>query len=161
MDTRSLMFASLSIGIGATLLMDAWTWLLKRRGVRTLDYAMVGRWVGHWRRGIWRHASIATAAPVAYERWAGWSLHYLVGVVFALAFVLLAGEGWLGAPRLGPALAFGVCTVLLPLCVMQPALGAGLFARRTPTPLLNCLRSVATHLVFGLGLYLAAWVLRG
>ncbi|AIR91444.1 DUF2938 domain-containing protein [Pseudomonas cremoricolorata] len=161
MNTLSLMFASLPIGVGATLLMDAWTWLLKRRGVRTLDYAMVGRWVGHVRRGVWRHASIATVAPVAYEGLVGWSIHYLAGVVFALVFVLLAGEGWLMAPTLWPALAFGVCTVLLPLCLMQPALGAGLFARRTATPLRNCLRSVATHSLFGVGLFLAAWVLRG
>ncbi len=49
----------------------------------------------------------------------------------------------------------GVLTVLVPLCVMQPAMGAGLAPRKTPTPWRNSLRSLASHTVFGLGLYLA------
>jgi hypothetical protein len=36
------------IGGGATVVMDLWTLFLKRVfGVRPLDYAMVGRWIGH------------------------------------------------------------------------------------------------------------------
>jgi hypothetical protein len=54
-----------------------------------------------------------------------------------------------------PALAVGVATVVVPLFVMQPAMGAGFAASRTPTPLKNCLRSLATHAVFGVGMYLA------
>jgi hypothetical protein len=51
---------------------------------------------------------------------------------------------------------FGVATVAAPLLVMQPAMGAGFAASRTPTPLKNCLRSTVNHAVFGLGLYGAA-----
>jgi hypothetical protein len=39
---------------------------------------------------------------------------------------------------------------------MQPAMGAGFFASRTPTPARNCLKSVVTHVVFGVGLFLSA-----
>ena len=53
----------------------------------------------------------------------------------------------------------GIVTVAVPLFVMQPALGAGFASSRTPTPLKNCLRSVATHAVFGLGMYWAALLL--
>jgi hypothetical protein len=53
-------------------------------------------------------------------------------------------------------LSFGVVSVLVPLCVIQPALGAGYFAANTPAPVKSCLRSLATHCVFGCGLYLAA-----
>ena len=42
---------------------------------------------------------------------------------------------------------------------MQPAMGSGFAASRTPTPLKNCLRSLANHTVFGLGLYLSALVI--
>lgn len=45
-----------------------------------------------------------------------------------------------------------------PLLILQPALGAGVASRRTATPVFNASKSVATHVVFGLGLYLAAWV---
>jgi hypothetical protein len=45
------------------------------------------------------------------------------------------------------------------LFVMQPAMGSGFAASRTPTPLKNCLRSLANHTVFGLGLYVSAVLL--
>ena len=37
-------------------------------------------------------------------------------------------------------LAVGMGTVAAPLLVMQPAMGSGFAASRTPTPLKNCLR---------------------
>jgi Protein of unknown function (DUF2938) len=46
--------------------------------------------------------------------------------------------------------------VAAPLLVMQPAMGAGLFASKTPTPWKSCMRSLLNHSVFGVGLYLAA-----
>jgi len=55
-----------------------------------------------------------------------------------------------------PALCFGIGTVVLPFFVMQPAMGAGVASSRTPTPVLNVLKSLANHTVFGLGLYAAA-----
>lgn len=86
----------------------------------------------------------------------GWLIHYAIGVLFALLLVVIVGEGWLLAPTLWPALAVGVGTVVAPLCLMQPAMGAGFFAAKTPTPVRNCLKSLVTHGVFGLGLFLSA-----
>lgn len=147
------------IGIGATAVMDAWLVLLQRLGVPTLNFAFVGRWVGHLLRGQFVHASIAKAAPVRGELAWGWVTHYAVGVVFATVLVGLQGTQWLRSPSLLPALAVGICTVAAPLFVMQPAMGSGFAASRTPTPIKNCLRSLANHTVFGLGLYLSARVI--
>ena len=72
------------------------------------------------------------------------------------------GGGWkrsvkgFWGDQLLPALAWGLATAAVPLFVMQPAMGAGIASSRTPTPLLNALRSVANHAVFGLGLYFGA-----
>jgi hypothetical protein len=55
-----------------------------------------------------------------------------------------------------PALLIGLVTVLAPLLMLQPALGAGIASRKTPTPVFNTLKSVVTHTVYGVGLYLAA-----
>ena len=156
MSASSLAFSILLIGIGATLVMDLWTLLLRRLGVTTLNYALVGRWAGHLFAGRWRHVAIGKAAPVRGELAWGWLLHYATGLVFAALLVAIAGEGWLLAPVLWPALLFGVVSVLVPLVVVQPALGAGYFAANTPSPLKSCLRSLVTHCVFGIGLYLAA-----
>jgi hypothetical protein len=42
---------------------------------------------------------------------------------------------------------------------MQPGMGAGLAGSRTPNPVATRARNLATHTVYGLGLYLAAAVL--
>ena len=144
------------IGIGATAVMDAWLLLLKHLGVPTLNFAFIGRWMGHLFRGQFAHAAIAKAVPIRGELAWGWLTHYAVGMAFATVLVGLQGADWVRSPTLLPALAVGVCTVAAPLLVMQPAMGSGFAASRTPTPLKNCLRSLANHTVFGFGLYLSA-----
>jgi len=146
------------IGIGATALMDLWLSLQKRLDLRPLDMALIGRWAGHLVRGRFAHAAIAQAAPIAGELAWGWLTHYAVGVAFAGLLVGVQGLDWARNPSLLPAVALGIGTVALPLFVMQPAMGAGFAASRTPTPLKNCLRSLANHTVFGLGLYVSAMV---
>jgi hypothetical protein len=160
MEALAVILDIVLIGAGATVVMDAWLMLLKRMGVKTLDFALVGRWVGHLGHGQLAHAAIAKAPPVAGERLLGWTTHYAVGVGFAALMVAVAGADWLDSPTLAPALAAGVATVAAPLFLMQPAMGAGFAASRTPSPVKNCLRSLANHTVFGLGLYLAAFCLR-
>jgi hypothetical protein len=142
------------IGIGATTVLDGWLILLGRLGVPTLNFAFIGRWVGHLLRGKFAHAAIARAEPIKGELAWGWLTHYAIGIAFAALLVGSQGVAWVRQPTLGPALGIGLCTVLAPLFVMQPAMGAGIASLRTATPVKNVLRSVANHAVFGLGLYL-------
>ncbi|GAB3314709.1 DUF2938 domain-containing protein [Luteimonas notoginsengisoli] len=148
---------ALLIGIGATLVLDAWTVVLRRAfGIRAPDWALVGRWIGHVPRGRFRHAGIAAAAPVRGERPLGWCFHYATGIAFAAALLAANGTAWARQPTLLPCLVLGLLTVVLPWFVMQPALGAGIASSRTPNPTQARMRSLATHAVFGFGLYLAA-----
>ena len=156
MTIANLTLSIILIGIGATLVMDLWTLLLRRLGITTLNYAMLGRWAGHVLQGRIRHQAIAKATPVRHELAWGWLLHYAIGLLFAGLLVAMAGQGWLLSPALSQALIFGLCSAIAPLCLMQPAMGAGFFAAKTPTPLKNCLRSLCTHAVFGLGLFMSA-----
>jgi hypothetical protein len=55
-----------------------------------------------------------------------------------------------------PALFIGIVTVLAPLLILQPALGAGIASTKTAKPVFNSMKSVVTHTVYGVGLYLAA-----
>lgn len=144
------------VGLGATLLMDAWLALLRRLGVQALDIALIGRWIGHMSQGRFKHRAIAQASPVPDERLLGWAAHYATGVAFAALLVGIAGVGWLRQPTPLPSIAMGVATVTLPYFVMQPAMGAGIAASNTARPMQNRLRSLANHIVFGLGLYLSA-----
>ena len=51
MNTLDHVLHAAAVGAGATAVMDAWLALLARAGVRTLDVALIGRWVGHLARG--------------------------------------------------------------------------------------------------------------
>lgn len=150
-----------ALGVGATLSTDAWAWLRRRVfGVASPEWGLVGRWLAHLRRGRFVHAGIRASAPVRGERAIGWIAHYLTGIVFAAVFVAWGGPAWLHSPTLLPALLFGLATVAAPFLVLQPGMGAGLAARRAPRPWHSRLHSIATHLVFGGGLYLAAVFIR-
>jgi hypothetical protein len=148
-------------GIGATIMFDVWLLLLKRLGVKTMNMALIGRWAGHLAQGRFAHEAIAAAPAVGGEHALGWLVHYATGVAFAAALVAVAGQGWLHAPSIGPALAVGIASVGAPLFLMQPSMGLGVASSRTPAPLKNCLRSLANHSVFGLGLYLSALLIKG
>lgn len=146
----------LLVGIGATAVLDLWLVLLGRMGVPTLNFAFVGRWVGHLTRGRIMHAGIARSTPIRGELALGWFTHYAIGISFAWALLAIQGMSWARQPTLWPCILFGVCTVLMPLFVMQPAMGAGFASSKTATPAKNVIRSVANHAVFGLGLYLSS-----
>ncbi len=149
------------IGLGATAAVDLWA-LARRRlfGLPLPNYGLVGRWFAHMPRGRFRHVAIAAARPVRGEYPLGWLIHYLTGVSFAA--ILTAGWGieWVRQPTLGPALIVGLGSVAAPFLLMQPGMGAGLFARLAPRPGAARLQSLVTHAMFGVGLYAAAWLAR-
>lgn len=148
------------VGVGATAVMDIWLILLKRLGVPTLDFAVLGRWVGYLARGRFAHEAIAKSPALPAERALGWLSHYAVGIAFAGLLVGIEGIEWVRQPTLVPAVVVGAGTVVAPLFVMQPAMGAGFAAAKTTTPVRNCLRALANHTVFGIGLYVAALFIR-
>ena len=147
---------TLLIGAGATAVMDLWTIARQRLfGIAPPDYGLVGRWLGHMARGRFRHDRIAASPPVRGERPIGWTAHYVIGVGFAAALVAIWGLDWVRQPTLGPALIVGIGSVAAPFLVMQPGMGAGIAASRTPRPAAARLQSLVTHAIFGVGLYAA------
>jgi hypothetical protein len=151
----STIAAAIALGVGATLVMDLWNLFLKRAfGIPSLNYCMLGRWISHMPAGTLRHASIAAAPRKPLECSVGWIAHYTIGVVFGLVFVGLTSDDWLVRPTVLPALLFGIATIVFPLFILQPSLGLGVAASRAPRPAQARLKSLATHVAFGVGLYL-------
>lgn len=147
-------------GLGATLLIDLWALFLKRGfNIPSLNYCFLGRWLLHMPKGTIVHHSIAAAQQKPHECTLGWVAHYIIGTAFALGFVLLASASWLERPTLLPAVGFGVATTLVPMLILQPSFGLGVAASKTPHPNRARLKSLMTHTVFGVGLYLWASLL--
>ncbi|MGO4154467.1 DUF2938 domain-containing protein [Cupriavidus sp. YAF13] len=153
-DAVGYLMCAFLIGAGATVVMDIWAaarqWLL---GIPPLNYALVGRWLAHLTRGRFCHDPIAASPPVRGERLIGWVAHYLIGIAFAAVLLAFWGLGWVHQPTLGPALIVGIGSVAAPFFLMQPAMGAGVAASRTPRPAAARFHSLVTHGIFGLGLY--------
>lgn len=148
---------AVTIGIGATIIMDLWAVLLKRIfSVPLLDYRIVGRWILYMPQGKFKHDNILKTAPVFGEVALGWFAHYVTGIVFATLLLLAAGMQWTQSPTILPALAAGIISIAAPFFIMQPGFGFGIAASKTPAPATARLRSLMTHTVFGIGLYLAA-----
>jgi hypothetical protein len=146
-----------AIGIGATLLMDLWNLFLKRAfGLSSLNYCLLGRWVSYLPTGRLMHASIAAAPPRRGECRIGWITHYSIGIVLAAGLVAITAGDWLARPTLLPALLWGIATIVFPFLLLQPSFGLGVASSKTPNPTQARLKSLATHTVFGIGLYLAA-----
>ena len=153
--------STLLIGLGATLVIDAWA--LHRRawlGSPLPDYGLVGRWTGHMFGGRFFHAPIASSPAIRGERAIGWIVHYAIGVAFAALLVGGTHGEWACNPTPGLALFVGIATVAAPWFVMQPAMGAGVAASRTPRPAAARVQNLVTHVIFGLGLYVAGLSLR-
>jgi hypothetical protein len=160
--TTARLFAGVVIGLGATLTIDFWALLLRRAfAIPSLNYCFLGRWVLHMPDGKFAHARIADAPSKPQECKVGWTAHYLVGVTLAVLFIFVAPADWTAQPTLLPALVFGVVTVLMPFLTIQPAFGLGVASSKTPHPNKARLKSMLTHTVFGLGLWLWARLLSG
>ncbi|MDM1397825.1 DUF2938 domain-containing protein [Myroides odoratimimus] len=151
---------ALLLGIGATIFMDLYAVAIKKLfNIPSLDYAMVGRWIGSFTKGVFSHPNIMQATPVKNERALGWIAHYFIGISFAFVLLVICGVEWLLAPTFLPALVIGVATTVFPFFMMQPAFGFGIVASKTPKPNIVRLRSLQAHTVYGIGLYVAGWVL--
>jgi hypothetical protein len=155
-----ILIGTVIVGLGATLVMDIWAVFLKRAfNIPSSNYCLVGRWLHHMTSGTFKHTSIATAAQIPAECIIGWSAHYTIGAVFALALVSFVTPQWLQSPTLLPALIFGIVTVGFPFFIMHPSFGLGIAASKAPNPMQAQLRSIMNHAVFGVGLYASALVI--
>jgi hypothetical protein len=151
---------ALAMGAAGAALMDLWGLALRRLwNVATLDYALLGRWIGHLPRGRFFHERIAASPPIRGERPLGWLAHYAIGVAFGLPVVAIGGPDWTRHPTILPAMTVALATLLAPWLVMQPAMGMGVAGSRSSNPRVTRLRNLGTHAVYGVGLYVAALVL--
>ncbi|MFP3834467.1 DUF2938 domain-containing protein [Chryseobacterium sp. SIMBA_028] len=144
------------LGVGATIFMDIYALIIKKLwNIPSLDYRILGRWIGHFKNGKFSHPNIIQATPIQGEKAIGWLAHYSIGIMFAYVLLLIWGESWLLHPTAFPAIFIGLATTLAPWLMMQPAFGFGVAASKLPNPTIARLRSLQAHFIYGIGLYLS------
>lgn len=154
----STLMHGLVIGAVATVVIDLWALVLKSFGLPTANWAMIGRWLGHMPRGQFVQPHIADAGPVNGERIFGWVFHYAVGIVYGIAWLWIVRDLMQRTPGLLSAIVFSLVLIVTPWFIMQPGLGHGIAASRTPKPWLVRGLNITVHTLFGVGLYLG-WLL--
>ncbi|MBE0538266.1 MAG: DUF2938 domain-containing protein [Ignavibacterium sp.] len=152
----NILLKIITIGVGATLILDLWNYLLSLLHIKSLNYRYVGRWIGNFVNGKFYHSNIMITPHVQNELFIGWAAHYLIGISFSFMLMIVFGNEWLEKPSFLPAVIFGFVTVVFPLFIMQPALGFGFASSNFPNPIVRILKSIVTHLIYGSGLYLSA-----
>jgi hypothetical protein len=156
-----IIWRGIVIGIGATVLMDIWAIVLHRFfGQSAANWAPVGRWFYHLKNGKVFHDSIANAAPYEHELALGWISHYVTGIVYGLALAIVMGPAWLAEPTFIPAWILGIVTVGAGWFLLQPGLGIGWAASKTPNPAKARTMNLIAHTVFAIGLYGTALLIR-
>ena len=147
-------------GVIATMSMDVLSAIaIRLRLIAPLSPNLVGRWFSSVARAHPFHEDIARAAPSGHEFAITLPVHYAIGMFLTALFVVMAHRmGW-HARALPTALAFGVCTSVLPWLLMFPAMGYGFFGAHGPAGTRLFASSMVTHVFFGLGLWIAVRIL--
>ena len=153
----TLLIIGLAMGIGGTIAMDIWAIVLARFfGQSAPNWAMPGRWLAHAMAGRLWHDDIGAAIAVKNELALGWVFHYGVGAAYGAFFAVLAGPLWLVAPTLLPVWGFSLLTIFAGWCLLQPGMGLGWFASKTPHPWKVRALGVLAHTWFALGMWAVA-----
>jgi hypothetical protein len=141
-------------GIFATVILDLWQRVLyAATGIPATNWGIVGRWFGHMPRGRFVHEAIGEAEPVANEAIIGWTMHYLIGIIYGVVYVGLMVFVFSSTPSLLNGFLFGLASVVIPWFVMQPALGVGIMGSKAPNPAVPRYTALAAHCLYGVALY--------
>ena len=145
------------MGLGGTLAMDVWAWILARLNIAPFpNWAMPGRWLGHVGRGKVFHDDIGAAPPVSHELALGWLLHYGVGILYGAVFIVLVGGDWMANPTFLPVWVYSLITIAAGWFLLQPGMGLGWAASKTPNPWKVRGLGLVAHTVFALGMWAVA-----
>ncbi len=145
------------MGVMATATMDILGALARGAHIVTpLPPALIGRWAAAVARGQPLHANIKDATPVDHELAIALLTHYIVGIAFAALYLFATMRLGVSPRSVIPAVTFGLVTCVFPWLLMFPAMGFGVFGTRGPAETQLFLSSLASHVAFGIGIWLGA-----
>jgi Protein of unknown function (DUF2938) len=159
MESRAFIVGVI-VGILATVTMDVVAVIALRLGIagpgpRRTGPDLIGRWVGYFFRGKFRHTDILQTPPLQGELVLGLAAHYLIGIALTLVYLGLFGVAH-ATPTALSAIVYGTATTVFPWFLMFPSQGMGYLGRDAPGDAHLARVSLFNHIIFGLGI--ALWV---
>ena len=146
---------TLAAGGVATLALDLLSVAASRLGLSAaLPPTLIGRWFASIARGRIAHADIAQAPAVAHEMAIAVAGHYAIGIALTALYVWVISSAGRSPRSLTLALAFALCTNLLPWLLMFPSMGYGFFGAHGPAGTRLFFTSLLNHFLFGIGVWL-------
>ena len=156
MTTISELGYFLLIGMGGTILLDIWAWVLSLIfGISSTNWALVGRWIANliFGRLTLNHPK---SEAIRGELVIGWLAHYLIGISYGIPLFIIWGENWLTQPTVNEPIYVSWILLIAPFLIMMPGLGAGIAGDKTPNPTITRIKSFAGHTIFGIGMFCTA-----
>lgn len=148
------------IGVLATIIMDLLSTIVyKLRLIAPLPRRLIGRWFASVPKGQMFVRDIGKLAPVNHEVMIALSVHYVIGIILALMYLVVSSILGLSPRSLLLALGFALCTNVFPWFLMFPAMGYGWFGSHGPVGTRLFLSSLVSHCFYGVGLWLGASIL--
>lgn len=78
----------------------------------------------------------------------GWAAHFMIGTILALVYVYLFSSKLRGSSLLRGAL-YGLIPWFVSQIMVNPMMGAGIFASNTPAPVIMAMGSLMGHIIYG------------
>ena len=142
-------------GIFATLLFDLFQIsLFYAYNINKSKWDLVGRYfIGLMNRKYFRD-DIANDIAEKNELFIGYIVHYIIGSLFGILYVLLNMIFYI-EPSIFLSLIIGFITVLGSWCILMPlAFNIGFFATKKEDQKQIMVQNLIAHFIFGVGLYL-------
>ena len=163
MESR-LFIVGVIVGILATVTMDVVAVIALRlglagRGPRRTGPDLIGRWIGYFLQGKFKHTDILQTPPLPGELLLGFAAHYSIGIVLTLGYFGLLAVAH-ATPTALSAILYGTATTVLPWFIMFPSQGMGWLGCDAPGDAHLARASLLNHIMFGLGIALWTAVIR-
>lgn len=146
------------VGVGATALVDCFSFLLSLATHKSHGILYIGRWISYLFNGRWLHDTIMETPDMPGELLVGWLAHYSAGILFAFLLTAVFTKKSINKPSISSALIIGISTLFFPVFVLQPAMGFGIAFSKLPQWPFLLTKLFLIHAVYGVGLY---WTILG
>ncbi len=144
------------VGITSTIVMDIAGGLMRMiRMSAGAPPALIGKWLESAIRGNVFVGDIRNSdgTPVTLSRFLLY--HYIIGVLLTLMFFVIIAVFKISPIPWWMPLSYGFATIIIPIFLMFPGMGFGIFGLNGPQEYLLLRTAILNHLFFGIGLTLS------